>query len=211
VTSAVAALGKTGVKATGRALDVADGDALARWVADSGAELGGLDIAVANASALASGHSPAAFRQAFDVDLLHTVNLVEAALPLIERSRSGAIVAIASISGVEDYGIEEAAYGTMKAALLYYMKSLANHLAPKRIRANVVSPGSIYFEGGYWHKVEVEQPEVFRSVVAANPMGRLGRPEEIANAVAFAASPAAGFMAGANVVVDGASTRRVQF
>ncbi len=211
VASTVAAFGKSGIKATGRALDVADGAALAAWVGDVGRELGGLDIVVANASALASGHTPAAFRQAFDIDLMHTVNLVQAALPLLERSRAGAIVAISSISGVEDYGIEDAAYGTMKAALLYYMKSLANHLAPKHIRANVVSPGSIYFKGGVWHRTEVEQPEVFRATLAANPMGRFGRPEEIANAVAFAASPAAGFMAGANIVVDGAATRRVQF
>ncbi|MSP81701.1 MAG: SDR family oxidoreductase [Alphaproteobacteria bacterium] len=211
VKAAVAALGKTGVKATGRALDVADGAVLAAWVADAGRELGGLDIVIANASALASGCTPAAFRQAFAVDLMHTVNAVNAAMPLLERSRAGAIVAISSISGVEDYGIEDAAYGTMKAALLYYMKSLANHLAPKHIRANVVSPGSIYFKGGVWHKIEQEQPEVFRATLAANPMGRMGRPEEIANAVAFAVSPVNGFMAGANIVVDGAATHRVQF
>jgi len=210
VDGAVADLSKRGAKAVGRALDVADGAALARWIADAAEMLGGLDIFVANASGLVSGFAPSAFRQAFDTDLMHTVNGVTAALPLLEKSKAGAIVAIASISGVEDCGYNEAAYGTMKAALLYYMKTLANHLAPKGIRANVVSPGTTYFKDGFWHKVEVDEPEVFAETMKSNPMGRMATPEDIANAVAFVASPAAGFVAGANIVVDGGFTRRIQ-
>lgn len=210
VSKAVAALRGKGVRTTGRALDVADGEALKGWIQAVDVEFGGLDILVANASGFAEGHSPDAFKRAFEVDLMHTVNAVEAALPHLERSKAGAIVAIASISGVEDYGIGDAAYGTGKAALLYYMKTLANHVVRKGVRANVVSPGSIFFEGGFWDRAKRDMPDVYEATLAGNPMGRLGRPEEIANAVAFVASPAASFMAGANVVVDGACTRRIQ-
>lgn len=102
----------------------------------------------------------------------------------------------------------EVSYGTMKAALIFYMKSLAREVAPKGIRANVVSPGSTYFEGGAWQQIEREQPDVFRSAIAQSPMGRMARPEEIANVVAFTVSPIASYLTGANIVVDGAFTRR---
>ncbi|MEX1108782.1 MAG: SDR family oxidoreductase, partial [Dongiaceae bacterium] len=148
--------------------------------------------------------------RALDVDLLHTVTAVEAALPHLERSGAGAIVAIASISGVEDYGYEEVAYGTMKAALLYYTKTLADHLAPKGVRANVVSPGTTYFDGGVWQQIERERPEDFRQALGMNPMSRMARPEEIANAALFLVSDAASFITGTNLVVDGGFTRRIQ-
>jgi NAD(P)-dependent dehydrogenase (short-subunit alcohol dehydrogenase family) len=211
VDGAVAAIGKTGAKAWGRAIDVADATALKGWIEDAAAALGGLDILVANASALASGGTAAAYRTAFETDLLHTLNAVEAARPFLDRSKAAAVVAIASISGVEDYGWEESAYGTMKAGLLYAMKSLANHLAPKGIRVNVVSPGTIYFKGGVWERTEKGDPAGFKAALDANPMGRMGRPEEIADAVAFLVSRRASFVAGANMVVDGAFTKRVRF
>ena len=210
VEAAVAALAKKGRRAVGRALDVSDGTKLKNWIAEAGGELGGLDILVLNASALASGSAPLAFEQAFDTDLMHTVTGVHAALPLLEKSNGGAIVAISSISGVEDYGYDSVAYGTMKAALLYYMKTLANHLADKGIRANVVSPGTTYFKGGHWHKVELEDPAAFAEAMKGNPLGRMATAEDIANAVAFVASPAAGFIVGANIVVDGGFTHRIQ-
>jgi len=208
--AAAAALRTRDVRVHATALDVRDGAALGRWVGAAAAELGGIDIAVANTSGLAEGNSPEAFRTAFEIDLMHTVNLATAVVPIMERSRSGSIVAIASISGVEDYGYDEVAYGSLKAALLYYMKSLANHLAPKGIRANVVSPGTTYAKDGPWGHVERTQPQVFRQAIARNPTGRMAKPEEIAEVVAFAASPAASFMIGANLVVDGGFTRRIQ-
>jgi 3-oxoacyl-[acyl-carrier protein] reductase len=90
------------------------------------------------------------------------------------------------------------------------MQGLAYQLAPKGIRANTVSPGNVYFEGGVWDHIEQNNPKLFAEALALNPSGRMARPQEIANAVAFVASPAASFVSGANVVVDGALTRGVQ-
>ncbi|MFN4143058.1 SDR family NAD(P)-dependent oxidoreductase [Aestuariivirga sp.] len=199
----------TGVKSFGAALDVSDGPALEGFVRKAAAALGGLDILVCNASALAEGAGEEAFRQAFEIDLLHTRNACEAALPFLERSGEGAIVAISSISGSEDYGYGSVAYGTMKAALFFYVKSLARHVAARGMRANIVSPGTTYFEGGFWDQVKINDPEGFARSVAENPMKRMARPEEIADAAVFLASPRASFISGANLVVDGTLTMRI--
>ncbi len=210
VTATVAELKATGVRAAGRALDVADATALKAWVTETAQGFGGLDILVANTSAMAEGATETEFRKAFEVDVLHTLNAVTAAMPFLETSRGGSIVAISSISGSEDYGYEGVSYGAMKAALLFYMKSLARHVAPKGIRANVVSPGTTYFTGGFWHEVEIRDPKGFAATIAENPTGRMARPEEVANAVVFLASDAASFVSGTNLVVDGTLTRRIQ-
>jgi len=210
VEEAVKALAAKGVGAFGRAIDVADPEALRSWIVDGAAQLGGVDVFVANASGLAAGTSPEEFRKGFDIDVMHMVNGVNAALPMLKASGSGSVVTIASISGVEDYGYSESAYGAMKAALLFYMKSLSGKLGKKGIRVNAVSPGPIYFEGGFWHDVERNDPKLFASVVDKNPLRRMGSPEEIANVVAFLASPVASYVSGANYVVDGGHTRRIQ-
>ena len=68
-----------------------------------------------------------------------------------------------------------------------------------------------YFQGGVWHQRELEQPEVYKGALAANPLGRMGTPQEVANATAFLASPAASFITGANMIVDGGLTPYVQY
>jgi 3-oxoacyl-[acyl-carrier protein] reductase len=210
VASAVEALRAKGVKAFGRALDVTDRDALLGWVEASASELGGIDIAVANVSALDMNRTEEAWRAEFEVDMLHTVRTVEAALPHVERSDAGSIVVISSVSGLE-YDFTSPAYGTFKAALVHYASRMASELAPKRIRVNTVSPGNTYFEGGIWQHIERNMPELFKDALAKNPWGRMATAQEVANAAVFLASPAASFVTGVNVVVDGALTRRVQF
>jgi 3-oxoacyl-[acyl-carrier protein] reductase len=194
---------------TGRALDVADAISLRTWVGEASAAMGGLDVVVANVSALAIGGDEAAWRKGFDVDMMGTVRLVNAALPYLERSGRAAIVTIASVSARE---IDFAAgpYGAFKAAIVHYTQGLAYQLAAKGIRANTVSPGNTYFPGGVWAQIERDNPILFKESLALNPTGRMGTPQEIANAVVFLASPAAGFITGANLVVDGALTRGVQ-
>ncbi len=210
VTAGVAALQALGVPAMGRALDVADGPALAAFVAAAGEAFGGLDIVVPNVSALAIGADEAAWRAGFEVDMLHTVRVVDAAMPWLEKSTAGSIVIISSVSGRE---IDFAAgpYGAFKAALIHYAQGLAFNLAGKGIRANSVSPGNTYFKGGVWEQIEHGNPELFARALALNPTGRMARPEEIANAAVFLASPAASFITGTNLVVDGALTRGVQY
>ncbi|WP_421693321.1 SDR family NAD(P)-dependent oxidoreductase [Aestuariivirga sp.] len=210
VRAAVAALKEAGVEGFGMTANVGNRPELEAFITGAAAALGGIDILVCNASALVDGAGEQAFRDAFEVDLLHTRNACEAALPWLERSGAGAIVSISSISGSEDYGFGYAAYGTMKAALLFYIKSLARHVAAKGIRANVVSPGTTFFEGGVWDQVKQENPDSFARALADNPMGRMARPEEIADAAVFLASARASFISGVNLVVDGTLTIRVQ-
>ena len=210
VQATVAALRGKNVAATGRALDVADGPALQAWIADAAAELDGLDVVVANVSALAIGQDEASWQREFETDMMGTVRAVNAAMPFLERSDAAAIVAVASVSGRE---VDFAAgpYGTFKAALIHYIQGLAYQLAPKNIRANTISPGNTYFEGGVWHTIERENPALFATALGLNPTGRMGKPEEMARAAVFLASPAASFISGTNLVVDGALTRGVQF
>jgi len=102
-------------------------------------------------------------------------------------------------------------YGTMKAAIIHYTQGLAYQLADKGIRANSLSPGNTYFPGGVWESIEHSNPELFATALGLNPTGRMARPGEIARAAVFLASPAASFVTGANLLVDGALTRGVQF
>ncbi|TNC07289.1 SDR family oxidoreductase [Methylobacterium terricola] len=210
VAAKVASLQAKGVAATGRAVDVADAAALRAWIAEAAQELGGLDILVPNVSALAVGADEAAWRAGFSVDIMGTVAAVEAAMPFLERSKAASITVISSVSGRE---IDFAAgpYGAFKAALIHYAQGLAFQLAGKSIRANTVSPGNTYFEGGVWYRIEDGNPALFAEALRLNPTGRMARPDEIARAAVFLASPAASFVTGTNLVVDGALTRGVQF
>jgi 3-oxoacyl-[acyl-carrier protein] reductase len=210
VAKAADQMGRHGTKIAGRPVDVGDAAALKAWVADAAAALGSIDIVVANVSALAIANDETAWKQEFEVDLMGSVRLVDAALPWLLKSKHAAIVTISSVSGRE---IDFAAgpYGTMKAALIHYTQGLAYQLAGKGVRANSLSPGNTYFKGGVWEQIEHGNPELFKTALALNPTGRMGTPQEMANAAVFLASPAASFVTGTNLVVDGALTRGVQF
>ena len=200
---AVTALAKKGVKSFGQAIDVGDKDALEGWVNASAKELKGVDIVVANVSALAVDESEEAWKKQFEVDMLHTVRAVNAALPHLEKSKAPAIVIVSSVSGREvDF--------TGPAALVHYAQRMAFALAPKMIRVNAVSPGNVYFAGGIWEQVEKNIPDLFEKAMALNPTGRMAKPEEIGRGIVFLASPASSFTTGTNLVIDGALTRGVQ-
>jgi 3-oxoacyl-[acyl-carrier protein] reductase len=196
-------------RSAGTVVDVADGASLKTWI-DSVARDGGLDVVVANVSALATTLTDEAWRAAFEIDLLATVHTVEAALPHLQKAKAASVVAIASTAGVESFGGVRP-YNALKSALIAYMSNLSNAWASKGVRFNTVSPGTIYFDGGVWQKREKEAPEIYKMALGRNPMGRMGTPQEVANAVAFLASPAASFVTGANLIVDGALTQRIQF
>lgn len=209
VTSTVEELTQDGHTAMGHAADVADAASMQEWVEHSAVELGGLDIVVANVSALAIPDDEANWRTSFDVDMMGTVRLVNAAMPYLEEGTASSIVTVSSVSGRE---IDFAAgpYGTFKAAITHYTQGLAYQLADKGIRANSVCPGNTYFEGGIWHSAQGDDPNLYQHALSLNPTGRMADPAEIARPVTFLASPAASFITGANLLADGALTRGVQ-
>jgi 3-oxoacyl-[acyl-carrier protein] reductase len=209
VSETVESLKAKGVTAIGRGIDVADKHALKSWVTDSASALGGIDIVVANVSALAVGDDEAAWQAGFGVDMMHSVRLVNAAMPFLQKSSAASITLIASVSGRE-IDFTGPAYGAFKAALVHYAQGQAMKLAPEGIRANTVSPGNTYFEGGIWQNIEQNNPDLFAEALGMNPMGRMASPEEIARGVVFLASPASSFTTGTNLVIDGALTKGVQ-
>jgi 3-oxoacyl-[acyl-carrier protein] reductase len=210
VADTVAALEKKGVTACGDAVDVSDLDWLKRWIDKSAEALDGIDIFVANVSALAQGMDVDSWRRGFEIDVMATVFGCEAALPYLEKSDAGSIVAVGSTAMAEIYGPTRS-YAAVKAAVIPYIKGLARNLAAKNVRANLVSPGNVYFKGGVWNIVEERNPEMFKAMLARNPTGRMGTPQEVADAVVFLASPRASFITGTNLIIDGALTQRVQF
>ena len=175
VDEAVAAVAGKGVKAHGGVVDVADTPALRRWVGEAAARLGGLDILVANVSALAQAMDEDSWRRSLEIDVMGTVAGIEAALPFLEKSAAGAIVVIGTTGAVEIAGAPRP-YASVKAALVPYVKALARNLAAKGVRANMVSPGNVYFKGGVWNTVEERNPELFKTMLSRNPMGRMGTP-----------------------------------
>ena len=199
-----------GVKVHGSALDVGDKAALEGWVAEAATALGGIDIVVANVSALDMADTEEAWRHQFEIDLMHTVRTVNAAMPWLEKSEAPAIVVVSSVSGRE-VDFTSPAYGATKAALIHYAQGLAYKLAGKMIRVNSVSPGNTYFDGGIWQWIENNNPELFAQALALNPTGRMATAEEVARGVVFLASPASSFTTGTNLVIDGALTKGVQF
>jgi NAD(P)-dependent dehydrogenase (short-subunit alcohol dehydrogenase family) len=203
------AVADRGGRAAGVQLDVRDGAALTSWVEAAAERLGGLDAVVANASALAIPDVEENWYTSFEVDLMHTVRLATAAVPYLERSGTGSIVAVSSVAAREAGGFS-GPYGTMKTAIVGYVSGLALQLAGRGVRANVVSPGTTYFPDGLWQGIERSVPETFAAALAANPTGRMGKPEEMARAVVFLASPVSTFTTGAHLVVDGGFTRGIQ-
>ena len=199
--------------AFGAAVDAADHDAVRSWVSQAADQLGGIDIVVNNTSASASVEwTEQAWRNSFEVDLMGAVVMVEAALPWLEQSDAAAILQIATVTAFEHHDMSVCpSYGAIKAATVNYAAQLAQNWGDKGIRSNSISPGPIYIEGGAWQGIKDNYFDLYERDRLAHPAARLGSAEEVANVAVFVCSPAASWINGENVVVDGGFTKSVGF
>jgi 3-oxoacyl-[acyl-carrier protein] reductase len=207
-------LASKGIKAYGDAVDVQDREAFTRWIESACKRLGGLDIFVSNTTGTPGLAGETGWKATFEIDVMGAVRGVDTALPYLRKSSSGAVVFIGSISGVLSKMIPAPgaySYGAGKAALIAYGAMLSKQVAKDGIRVNTVSPGPIYFKGGAWDRIEQHAPAVMADAQAHCVIGRLGKPEDVAAAVLFLASPVSGFTIGQNLHVDGGYCEHVPF
>lgn len=171
VAATVTELKTSGIRATGSPVDVTDGAALKSWIEGAAKELGGIDMLFSNAGAMAQGQDAASWEQNFRLDVLGAVHAFDAARPFLEASgeTSGdaAFVIIASISAAQ--ADLASSYGPIKAALIHMAKGLARQYAKKKIRVNVVSPGTVYFKGGRLEHDRAEHARALQGCDEAQP------------------------------------------
>ena len=152
----------------GASVDITDSAALKSWIDGVAGDLGGIDMLFSNAGAMAQGGDPASWEQNFRLDVLGAVNAFEAARPFLEaggqKNGDAAFIIISSVSAAQ--ADTASSYGPIKAALIHMAKGLARQYAAKKIRVNVVSPGTVYFKGGVWNMVEQNAPKRYADALA---------------------------------------------
>lgn len=185
-----------------QACDLADPAQIEAWVDAAAAALGGIDIVVNNASGYGNGNDDASWQAGFDVDLMAAVRTNRLVLPYLRQSTQPVILNISSINASVPTP-RAAAYSTAKAALNYYTVSLATELARERIRVNALAPGSIEFPGGLWDHRRSGEPALYEQIRAKIPFGGFGDAEDVASAALFLCSPAARWITGQVLAVDG--------
>lgn len=213
VEDAVEALSSRG-KVYGSVVDCGYFDQVTAWVEKAAADMGGIDIVVSNASALGGiPRSRKGWDINYNVDLMSAVAMFDTALPHLKAAGGGAFVQMSTITAIENHAFGESglSYGAMKAALINYTHQLSVDYMKDGIRCNCVCPGPVWIPDGSWGFLGTEMPEYTEANRSRHPLGRFGKPEEIADAVLFLASARASWITGVNLTVDGGFTRNVKY
>jgi len=208
VEASIARLRPLGRRVSGYRADLADRMQVRDAVQSMLSDYGRLDVLVVAASSLPLNADEASWRRGFEVDLLGTVHLTELVLEAMLSRRSGSILLVGSTAALEVGPLQP--YRSFKAALIPFVKSLAIEHASDGIRVNLVSPGYVRATDGIWERMANESPDFYATSVARIPMGRMATPEEVARVATFLSSPAASYVNGTNVLVDGALTRSIR-
>lgn len=202
--AAVEAIRKAGGDAIALRTDVTRSSEVKNMVAVTEKQWGTIDILVNNAGDLLSRQTLTDMTEEY-WDQIMALNLksvflcTQAVWKRMAERKTGTIINVASIAGRNGGGLGAAAYGAAKGAMITYTKGLAKELAPHGIRVNGINPGVILTP---YHE-KYSSPELMKKMVSAVPMGRAGTSEEIADVIVFLASPAARYMTGETVEVNG--------
>jgi NAD(P)-dependent dehydrogenase (short-subunit alcohol dehydrogenase family) len=199
------AIRSDGAEARAAACDVGDRQAIEAAVAQGVRDFGRLDVLVNNAysctpdAPLLEDEPDETWRRDLDITLTGAFRCARAAMPhLAAAGGRGAIVNIGSVNGIQDFGNH--AYSAAKAALASLTRTLAGDGGPRGVRVNLVAPGTVHTDAWAGRDAALER------AAAIYPMGRVGRPEDIAAAVAFLASSDAEWITGVTLPVDGGIT-----
>lgn len=198
--------------------DVSDANTAQRVVKNAAEMLGGLDIIITNAGGPPAGEFKDFglndWESATQLTLLSAVNLIQAAIPYLKKSSKPAILAITSIAAKQPVN-NLTLSNTLRPAVTALMKTLSLELAEDGIRVNSILPGITNTERldkliNTWAEQKDISPDEQRELTAASiPLRRIGSPEEFANTAVFLCSPAAGFITGVALTVDGGDSRSI--
>jgi 3-oxoacyl-[acyl-carrier protein] reductase len=195
----VGELAPSGVTVFSEALDVTDAAAVPAFVDRAAEALGGCDIFISFTSANKGEDSDAGWDAVMQADILPMRRGVAAAKPYLLKSDAGSIICMSSTGAVEEFmGVQP--YNALKAAVMVYSSDLSQALAPEGVRVNCITA-----------YIKDNMTPFYDATMAKIPMGRMTTGEELARTIVFVASPACKAMTGANIVVDGGYTKRVQF
>jgi len=194
-------LEKKGVRVYASRADVSDPKELDAFLEGTRNVLDRIDILINNASGFGLTDDETGWNDSLQIDVMPSVRATWKVVPWMRESGGGSIIHISSIAGLESGW--PPAYAAAKAALISHAKTLAISLAPQKIRVNVVTPGSIEFPGGIWDNARQSDRGLYDSFLKKIPWGRFGKPEEVANAVAFLASDKASWITGSCLTIDG--------